>query len=117
MSQTVTLELPEMIAIQAHEVAIEWLNRAIAEPPVELLPDNQILALCELQMEPKQNEELSDLLAHNREGGLNELDRVRLDDLIQIYRRGLLCKAQALKIAVERGLRPPPTNENISKRC
>lgn len=31
----------------------------------------------------------------------------RLDELMHLYRRGLVRKAQALKVAVERGLRPP----------
>jgi hypothetical protein len=32
---------------------------------------------------------------------------MRLEDLLQIYRRGMVRKAQAHKVAVERGLQPP----------
>jgi hypothetical protein len=56
-------------------------------------------------METDQNEELSHLLARNREGQLDEVERQRLDELMQVYRAGLLRKAQALKVAVEKGLR------------
>ena len=51
--------------------------------------------------------ELANLLAHNREGTLNESGYQRLDELMQTYRRGMARKAHALKIAVERGLQPP----------
>jgi hypothetical protein len=51
-------------------------------------------------------EELSRLLAGNREGSLAEAEPARLDELIRLYRRGLVRKAQALRIAVARGLGP-----------
>ena len=54
-----------------------------------------------------REQELGDLLARNREGQLSDSERARLDELMQIYRRGLVRKAQALKVAVERDLRPP----------
>ena len=118
MGEIVTLELPEKLARSAREMAarthrrleevrVEWLDRAAAEPPVESLADDQVLALCDLQMEAGLQEELSDLLARNREGPLNPTDHDRLEELMQTYRRGLVRKAQALKVAVERGLRPP----------
>lgn len=83
------------------------MDRVVDEPPVESLSDDQILDLCDAQMSQKQQEELSDLLARNREGLLGNAERARLDDLMQIYRRGMVRKAQALKVAVERRLRPP----------
>src|SRR5712692_1813888 len=118
MNEIVTLELPEKLALRAKEVAtrthrrledvlVEWIDRAADEPPVESLTDEQVLALCELQMDTEQQEQLSDLLAANRENLLNHVERERLNELMRIYRRGLVRKAQALKVAVERGLRPP----------
>ncbi len=118
MSEIVTLELPEKVTLRAKEMAartrrrvedvlVEWLDRAATEPPVESLPDDQVLALCDLQMDGEPQEELSDLLARNREGQLNATERGRLEELMLVYRRGLVRKAQALKVAVERGLRPP----------
>lgn len=118
MSEIVRLELPEQVALRAKEMAtrthrrledvlVEWLDRAAAEPPVESLPDEQVLALCDLQMDAGQQEELGDLLARNREGQIDEAERGRLEELMLVYRRGLVRKARALKVAVERGLRPP----------
>jgi len=101
MSEIVTLELPEKLARSARELA------ARTRPPVESLPDDQVLALCDLQISGEQQEELSDLLARSREGQLNKAEHERLEELMLVYRRGLVRKAQALKVAVERGLRPP----------
>jgi hypothetical protein len=117
MGERVTVELPEELAQRARAVAaqtrrrfedvlVEWIDRAGSEPAVELLPDDEVLALCDAQMEVAQQQELSDFLARNREGLLQEAERERLDELMRIYRRGLVRKAQALKTAVARGLRP-----------
>lgn len=118
MSEIVTLEISEKVASRAREVAahtrrrfedvlVEWIDLVVDAPPVESLPDDQILTLCDMQMDQKQQRELGDLLARNREGLLGDAERVRLDELLQIYRRGMVRKAQALKVAVERRLRPP----------
>jgi len=117
MTQIVTLKLPEALAQQAREIAalthrqledvlLEWINYAVAELPVESLPDEQVLALCDLQMEPQQQETLSELLEGNREGELTEEQVNQLDALMQVYRRGLVRKAKALKVSVIRGLIP-----------
>lgn len=117
MGEIVTLELPEALAVRARETAarthqrfedvvIDWLGRVAAEPPVESLPDDQVLALCDAQMKAEQQEELGDLLARHREGVLSQAGQDRLDELLRIYRRGLVRKAQAWKTAVARGLRP-----------
>jgi hypothetical protein len=117
MSEKVTVELPEELAQRARavaaqtcrpfeEVVVEWIARAGAEPPVECLADEELVALCDLQLGGEEQEELSELLARNREGELPEGERDRLDQLMGIYRRGLVRKAQALKTAVARGLKP-----------
>jgi hypothetical protein len=46
------------------------------------------------------------LQARHREGQLNDAEVRQLDELMQVYRRGLVSKARALKVAVERGLKP-----------
>jgi len=118
MSELVTLELPDLlvkraraVAVQAQrrveDILVEWLNRAAAEVPVVLLPDDQLLALRDMEMDPVEQAELSDLLAHQREGELIGEERFRLDALLTAYRRGMVRKAEALKVAVERGLQPP----------
>jgi hypothetical protein len=117
MSERVTVELPgelaervRTVAAQTHRpleaVIVEWLDRAVAEPAVELLSDDQLLALCDGQWDTQPQEELSDLLARNREGLLLPAERERLDGLMRLYRKGLVRKAQALHVAVARGLRP-----------
>ncbi len=58
-------------------------------------------------MSEDQQRELGDLLARQREGSLDALAQHRLDELVDIYRRGMVQKAQALKVAVDRGLQLP----------
>lgn len=118
MGETVTLELPNGLAQSAHAIAaqshrrfedvlLEWLVAAAAEAPIHLLPDDQVLALRDLHMSDDQQEELSDLLAAQREGTLDSVGLVRLDELMQVYRKGMVRKSTALRVAVERGLQPP----------
>ena len=118
MGETVTLELPEALAQSARAVAqqtqrsveavlLDWLDRAAADIPVEALLDDQVLLLRDLQLSTEQQAALSDLLARQREGVLTGTERIQLDELMGIYRRGLVRKAQALKVAVDRGLQPP----------
>jgi hypothetical protein len=117
MGEIVTLEIPENVARNAREIAkrtqrpmeevlIDWIDKAATELPVESLSDEQILALCDSQLEDEQQAELSQLLAQNREGKLSEAEVAELDDLMQLYRRALVRKALAWKVAVVRGLRP-----------
>ncbi|MEH2199016.1 hypothetical protein [Nostoc sp.] len=117
MAEIVTLQLPEILAQRAKEIAafthrrledvlLEWIDRAITELPLESLPDEQVLAICDMQMETQQQEVFSELQARHREGQLNDAEVRQLDELMQVYRRGLVSKARALKVAVERGLKP-----------
>jgi hypothetical protein len=117
MSERVTVDLPDELAERLHavaaqnqrrleEVVLESIDRAVKEPAIELLSDAQVLALCASQMDASAQDELSDLLTANREGQLSESERRRLDELTQVYRRGLVRKAQALRVAEARGLRP-----------
>lgn len=89
------------------DILVEWIDRALKEVPVESLPDERVLALCDMQLEGEQQEQMSELLARNREGQLDDVQARRLEELMQVYRRGLVRKAKALKVAVERGLRNP----------
>jgi hypothetical protein len=118
MVEIVTLELSDTLAQQAKQIAslshrrledvlVEWIDRAVTELPIESLPNDQILALCDLQIEPQQQELLSNLLVQNQAGQLSSTEAEQLEQLMKIYRRGLVRKARALKVAVEKGLRPP----------
>lgn len=117
MAQKVTVELPDELIQQVRtvasrtqrsfdEVLAEWVRLAGSEPVLELLSDAELLAVCDSQWEDHLQEELSDLLERNQEGALDGSERRRLDDLMRTYRAGLVRKAQAIKAAVSRGLRP-----------
>jgi hypothetical protein len=117
MSEKILVELPDDVAQQLRaiaarsqrsfdEVLVDWIRRAGAEPVLELLSDEELLAVCDSQPEPHQEEELSELLERNQDGTLSDPERVRLDELMRQYRGGLVRKAQAIKVAMSRGLRP-----------
>jgi hypothetical protein len=117
MSETVTLEVPDQlaeraraVAAQTHrpleEVLLEWLARVAADVPVEDLPDAEVLALRDLQMDKAKQMELSTLLTRQREGDLSDIERSQLNALMHSYRHGMVRKAQVLKVAMERGLQP-----------
>ncbi len=114
----VTLNLPEKIAQEARaeatrtkrrieDVLQEWLERYTSELPVDMLADEHVLELSEMQMSEQEQDELSELLELNRENKLISHDRKRLDELLQLYGQGMVRKAEALKVAVQRGLRRP----------
>lgn len=117
MSLKVTIDLPDELAQRVHavatqtsrrveEVVLDWIDRAHSETALESLPDDQLLLLCNGQMDAAQQDELSELLQSNREAQLRHPERARLDELMGIYRRGLIRKAQAIRAAVARGLKP-----------
>ena len=69
--------------------------------------DKEALALTELQLPTEEQETLNFLLARNQDDVLTVEERQQLDALICLYEQGLLRKAQALRVAVQRGLREP----------
>ncbi len=95
MSDTLQLSIPEL--------RLSDLNVR----PVSILSDEQVLELTELQMEPDQDERLSLLLDRQQAGLLVLEERSELDELMQVYREGLLRKATALSEAVKRQLIAP----------
>lgn len=117
MSELLTVELPDELARRAHEVAaasnrriedaaVAWIRQAIGEPLVESLPDCEVIALCDAVLDDDRQDDLSRLLALQREGALPPGERPRLEQLMADYRRGMVVKARAWKEAVARGLRP-----------
>lgn len=77
------------------------------ETPVESLPDDELLACANLQLTPPRRQEMIGLLEAHHERDLSTDERTRLDALMQGYRRDLVRKAQAIQVAIERGLLPP----------
>jgi hypothetical protein len=117
MNETFTLELSTELATRARalaavtnrpveEVVAEWVGRGAAEPALEGMPDEELLALCDADLPPSVQQELSDLLARNRESPLDVSQRRRLDELLTSYRQGLVLKAKAWQQAAARGLKP-----------
>ena len=76
------------------------------EPSITSLSDIQILALCDSELSAQAQAQLSELLEKQRENQLQPFEVSQLENLLQCYRQGLVRKAEALKVAVERGLRP-----------
>jgi hypothetical protein len=117
MSEQITLELPSELVRQARQLALasnrlfddavaEWIGRGVAETPIESLPDSKILELCDGHLPAEEQEELSRLLAENKQSELGPTFRKRLDELLADYRRGLIIKGRAVNEAVSRGLIP-----------
>jgi len=71
------------------------------------LSDRQVIHLTELQMEPSQDQKLSQLLQTQQERTLTTAEQSELEMLMEIYQAGLLRKAQALNESVKRRLRQP----------
>lgn len=116
--QPITLELRDKVLYRAQSVAQQynvnietvleqWLNRYADELPLEALSDNEVLALCNYELNIVQQQELSHLLHYHRERDLNHREQVRLDELLQLHRRRLVRKARAIQVALARGLIPP----------
>lgn len=89
---------------ETEEVLAEWLDRFVDDLPVEMLPDDEVLALCYFEMNRSQKQELRSLLYAHRSRELSAEESRRMDDLLRLYRRGVIRKAQALDIASARGL-------------
>ena len=118
MSQQVTIQVSEQgirqaaqVAAQTHQsvedVLAAWLEAVTTERPVEELSDDEVLALAELRLTDEQDASLSELLERSREGALDADGQRELDEMMRLYEHGLLRKSQALKVAVQRGLREP----------
>jgi len=115
MSESMTLDVPADLARRARslaaatnrrveDVVVEWLGQVVAESRVESLSNAEVLELSRTQLNDDEQAALSDLLG--RQAELAESERTRLDELLAIYRRGLVLKSRATKEAVLRGLIP-----------
>jgi hypothetical protein len=126
MTVPVTLNLPEdlyqraanfanLLGKDVMEVLVDTLTLSLAPigtqsgvmPAVGTLSDQEVLALSESRLQPRDDERLSELLGKQQEGRLTQDEQSELLGLMQIYQEGLLRKAQALKESVQRGLREP----------
>ncbi len=124
MTTQVLVALPDNLYRSAERLAVntrqsmsgilaEMLGEALSvweEPraPLANLTDNEVLAICDLQMNTQQSERLSELLERQSESTLREDERPELWALMRVYERTLVRKSEGLVEAVKRGLRQPP---------
>lgn len=115
MRKRVTLYLKDEILARALEIAnrsdrdmedvlAEWIVRYADDLPVETLSDEEVLALCDFEMNSAQQDELRKLLYNHRERNLDRDENARLEALLKVYRKGIIRKARALEVAEARGL-------------
>lgn len=127
MSKQISLTVPDEVMRRA-EVLAGHSGRAVAEvlsdaieaslDPLSFsssatdaigeLSDAHVLEMADATMPPADDRRLGELLARKNEGILTMAERDELTPLMQIYQEGLLRKAQAIREAVRRGLRPSP---------
>jgi hypothetical protein len=75
--------------------------------PVSDLPDEDILAIANLQMLPDTDARFSELGHAKGSRQLTDEEETELEILMHVYGIGLVYKAEALAQAVKRGLRAP----------
>ena len=114
----ITLEISEKVLNNAvkqaarknsrpEEVLADLLEATVDENLIDELPDADVLALARLQISDGLQEIFSDLLDKNGEGLLTADEKRQLDELGELCEQKTLQKAEALNIAVERGLIAP----------
>lgn len=115
MSEQITLQvssdvLQHAIGVAAREgqsverLFTDALEDRYAEEPVQFLSDEEVIALAGAKLSQEEQERFSDLLYENREGLLTAERREELNQLMKVYERKQLRKAEALEEAVKRGL-------------
>ena len=73
----------------------------------ETMPDDEVLANATWSLSVYERQEMTSLIEMHHERDLTRTERLRLDELMKDYRRMLVRKAQALEVAIARGLVPP----------
>jgi hypothetical protein len=117
MSEQLTLAVPDDVMAKARllatktqrspeEIIVDWVRQGAEEPAMEALSDQELLAVCDHEPSPDEEEELSDLLDRNRESDLATAEQARLQELMRSRRVAWVRKTRALSAAVSRGLRP-----------
>lgn len=105
LTQVIALSLSPIASQSTSAESLE--NTSVASLSVTSLSDEEVIALTESQMEPEQDQRLSELLYNQQAGTLVNAEHSELVSLMQVYQEKLLLKAQGLGEAVRRGLREP----------
>ena len=107
LAQMSNRNIEELLA-QAIELSLSSVGPATdTYRPVSKLSDAEVLELSQMQMDAKQERRFSRLLNKQQAGKLSNSEGSELLALMQNYQEKLLRKAQALREAVQRGLREP----------
>ncbi len=118
MNQEITLTVPENVWFFAkaaanrskqkiEDVLVNWIEKGSSEVDLEKLADSEILAFTKMKISPEKQERLSNLLFKNRESKLNKKEQEELDLMVELCELNNLKKAEAIQIAVKRGLIKP----------
>ena len=78
-----------------------------SDTPLEHISDEEVMTLAESQMNPTQNERMTELLDKKQAGEISGSERDELSVLVYIYEQGSILKAKALHEAIRRGLHQP----------
>jgi hypothetical protein len=126
MGTQLTLEIPDEVLRRAATVASatrrdvasvlqEALTVAfgplsspeVPPPPIDDLPNTQLLALCDARLPDHSAARLTELLDKRRAGTRGPSEDAELAALVQAYQSLWLRQSAALAEAVRRGIRPP----------
>ncbi|SRR5260370_24215643 len=125
MSAQITVTLPEDVLERAEVLArrtgqpvsdllaetislsLKPLGTACQAEDLDAKSNEEVLAATQTEMPPAEDERLSLLLDRQQAGTLTDAERAELTGLMHLYQDLLLRKAQALRLAVQRGLRRP----------
>ncbi len=122
MSTQLTLDLPENLVARAQTIALragQSVNDLLAESiELSLKPwgtvvegdihqcgDEEVLKACDLELSTEDDRRLTELLQRQQAETLLVHEQAELTSLMQVYQEGLVRKAEALREAVQRGLR------------
>lgn len=125
MSSQITLTLRDDVMRRAEHVA-QGSGRQVADvlkdaiettftplgsaalSPVTGLPDDELLAVADSMMKPREGRRFNELLARQSEGPMTPAERAEFLTLVQIHDEGILRKSEAIAEVARRGLRGPP---------
>lgn len=124
MSTQLTLDLPENLVARAQSIALrvgQSVNDLLAESiELSLKPwgtvvegdihqcdDEDVIKACDLEFATEDDCRLTELLQRQQAETLPVGEQSQLASLMQVYQVGLVRKAEALREAVQRGLRGP----------
>lgn len=81
-----------------------WAENTDAEESVADLSDSEVLELANLKLSARQDKRMSQLLENQRERRITASEKIELESLMELYRKGNIRKAQGGLEAIRRGL-------------